>query len=81
MLTINMKACTFPNIPFSPFRVPGATHDPIALRLFIPELFALFGSLITFITCAVYPTDLPPFDPIERTPLEQSEEQNLETEL
>uniref|UniRef100_A0A183CAA2 Piezo-type mechanosensitive ion channel component n=1 Tax=Globodera pallida TaxID=36090 RepID=A0A183CAA2_GLOPA len=58
-------------------RVPSGAYEPIIFRLFLPELLALLGSLVTFIACSFYPTDLPPFEVIGH---ESTEEQIAETE-
>uniref|UniRef100_A0A914I9J3 Piezo-type mechanosensitive ion channel component n=1 Tax=Globodera rostochiensis TaxID=31243 RepID=A0A914I9J3_GLORO len=58
-------------------RVPSGAYEPIIFRLFLPELLALLGSLVTFISCSFYPTDLPPFEVIGH---ESTEEQIAETE-
>ncbi|KAL3083769.1 hypothetical protein niasHT_036762 [Heterodera trifolii] len=59
-------------------RVPSSVYDPITLRLFVPELLALLSSLVTFICCSFYPTDLPPFGVTDD---ENTEEQMAETVL
>ena len=54
--------------------------DIVVLRLFIPEIFALLGSLVTFIVCTAYPTDLTT-PRLHRADESEGDQHQAETEL
>lgn len=57
--------------------------DIIVLRLFLPEIFALLGSLITFVIISAYPNELASIEIISHSEPSHQEDETTqhETEL